>query len=303
MDNHNIFDPPKDTPRLAIGFEGERIGTVAEDHAAMGDELLEGLLCTQLGYFPKAQGHYYQRHEDFPDWVVIVCRSGTGWCETDGELRKVVAGEVLVLEPHRPHRYGAGADDPWTIFWAHIRGSEADQWGRRIVGESFPCVEVGDHVLFQQLLMSSLDLLTVPEASIEACRSASAAMRYVLAEVLRRSHFRREKGRASWLGDMLEEFHRAPEQDLLLSDLAHELGYTVPHLSRCFKELTGYSPMDYLQRLRMMKACEKLLDCNGSIADIAASVGYHDPQYFSRLFKKNHGVPPRQWRDRRVLKY
>ncbi len=64
-----------------------------------------------------------------------------------------------------------------------------------------------------------------------------------------------------------------------------------------FKEATGLSPVDYLNRLRIAKSLEYLQNDNATVAEVAASVGIHDANYFSRLFKKIIGYPPRRFKQ------
>lgn len=59
-----------------------------------------------------------------------------------------------------------------------------------------------------------------------------------------------------------------------------------------FKSHTGLSPLEYLNRVRILRALELLQTTHHSIADIAEQVGIHDPNYFTRIFKKLIGYPP-----------
>ncbi|MED1724596.1 helix-turn-helix transcriptional regulator [Brevibacillus parabrevis] len=67
------------------------------------------------------------------------------------------------------------------------------------------------------------------------------------------------------------------------------LRYSVPHLSALFKKKTGYSLIDYLIRVRMEKAASLLVETDRQLREIAESVGYREPYYFGRLFKKVYG--------------
>ena len=299
----DIFDI-NSAKRIDRGFEGQKMFVLPPEaqEAFQNEPLLKSFLCTHLGYFPKAGGHYYQRSVGFDEWVFIYCIEGSGWCETKGELRKICPGEVLLLPTQIPHRYGAMASDPWTILWGHAQGTDAELLGREIIKDRFPSVEMGSHLLLQQVLFGALEVLQAGFVR-EHLISASASMRWVWSEIRRRSKFQESEGRASWLREILLQLHCNIEKNLSLGELAQLAGCTAPHLCRCFKDLTGYSPMDYHQRLKMMKACEMMLESQHAIAKIAELVGYNDPLYFSRLFKKNYGVSPRAWRDRRVLKY
>lgn len=72
---------------------------------------------------------------------------------------------------------------------------------------------------------------------------------------------------------------------------------SVSHFSERFRRQTGQSPMAYFIHLRMRLAC-RLLDLSGkSVKTVALEVGYRDPYYFSRLFKKSMGLAPEKYRE------
>lgn len=62
-----------------------------------------------------------------------------------------------------------------------------------------------------------------------------------------------------------------------------------------YSTLKGTSPVGHLDRLRVLKALELLREYDSSIGDIAAQVGIYDANYFTRLFKKYLGYPPRHF--------
>ena len=70
-------------------------------------------------------------------------------------------------------------------------------------------------------------------------------------------------------------------------------------LSRHFREETGFSPMEYLIRLRMRNAIKALTKTNDSISEIAERCGYENIYYFSNAFKKIYGYSPSEHRKRK----
>jgi iron complex transport system substrate-binding protein len=87
-------------------------------------------------------------------------------------------------------------------------------------------------------------------------------------------------------------------QAIVLEQLARQLNYSPQYISRKFKEQTGYSPMDYVIRLRMDGARELLLATTATLQEVASHIGYPDLMYFNRIFKKNVGMTPGQYRNR-----
>ncbi|NNM67190.1 MAG: response regulator [Spirochaetales bacterium] len=89
-----------------------------------------------------------------------------------------------------------------------------------------------------------------------------------------------------------ENFQKA----ISLEDAAQAVGVHAQYLSRLFTQERGESFVDVLTRLRMSKARELLRE-GASVKETAASLGYADANYFSRLFKKWEGVPPGDFAD------
>ncbi|KWX89136.1 chemotaxis protein CheY [Paenibacillus riograndensis] len=67
------------------------------------------------------------------------------------------------------------------------------------------------------------------------------------------------------------------------------------YLRRVFRKESGYSIVDHITHIRMKKARVLLLEGNRKLADISESVGYADPNYFSKSFKKRFGVTPTEY--------
>jgi AraC-like DNA-binding protein len=89
---------------------------------------------------------------------------------------------------------------------------------------------------------------------------------------------------------------REMERITSLHALASGMGYTRNHLSDTMRDLTGVSLSSWLTGMRMARARDVLAADDVPIADVGAAVGYDDAAYFSRVFRRYHGVPPQHWR-------
>lgn len=86
--------------------------------------------------------------------------------------------------------------------------------------------------------------------------------------------------------------------DVSLASLS-ETAYLSPiYISRIFKDIMGESPIQYLIRKRMNKACDLLQQKELSISQVASAVGYQDAFHFSKLFKKYYGQSPSEYRTK-----
>lgn len=82
------------------------------------------------------------------------------------------------------------------------------------------------------------------------------------------------------------------QQSISIRDMAAAASLSESYFRNTFKDATGLAPLDYLNRLRVIKALEYIQGGGISIAEAAAKVGISDPNYFTRVFKKVMGYPP-----------
>ena len=106
---------------------------------------------------------------------------------------------------------------------------------------------------------------------------------------------------SSWQRQFMDEIIAEIEanftQGVDFEQLAAQGGITLSHFRAVFKKHTGLSPVDYLNRARIMRALELLQTSDLTISEIAIQVGIYDSNYFTRLFKKVTGYPPRYFKS------
>lgn len=86
------------------------------------------------------------------------------------------------------------------------------------------------------------------------------------------------------------------DEKLEIEKLAANVFWSPQRFRKIFKEVTGLTPIEYLNRIRIVKALEYMKNNKCTIADAAASVGIYDTNYFSRLFKKVLGYSPKHFK-------
>ncbi|MGC9352256.1 MAG: AraC family transcriptional regulator [Mariniphaga sp.] len=85
---------------------------------------------------------------------------------------------------------------------------------------------------------------------------------------------------------------------LSLRQIADEAGYSTTYFTTLFRKATNYAPLSYFSHLKVLKACEFLDYTRMKVKEISFQLGYSDPYYFTRDFKKKMGMSPRQYRNR-----
>lgn len=101
-----------------------------------------------------------------------------------------------------------------------------------------------------------------------------------------------KRGSEHLFESVCDYIHTHYAQPLTVSKLAEQSGVDENRLFYVFKKNAGIGPGDYLRRYRLNRARELLVTTQLSVAAVAEQVGYPDAFYFSRIFKKNFGIPP-----------
>jgi YesN/AraC family two-component response regulator len=95
---------------------------------------------------------------------------------------------------------------------------------------------------------------------------------------------------------IIDYLHQKIQQPFNAADLEAELHFNIDYLSRCFKQHTGLSPLQYMHRLQMEKACTLLLQTDWTLQEIGERVGQPNINYFIRLFRQIKGLSPGKYR-------
>lgn len=92
--------------------------------------------------------------------------------------------------------------------------------------------------------------------------------------------------------------HENYYQSLTISCLAEQNHINRNRLSYVFKKHAGIGPAEYLLKYRINMAQKMLYTSEAPVQQIAQAVGIEDPFYFSRVFKKQFGIPPKEYREK-----
>jgi AraC family transcriptional regulator, arabinose operon regulatory protein len=278
------------------GFPGQRLVVIPPDIvSAAGRRLITRDLCiTHIGAYHAAKGHYVSRSKGTAQCILIACISGGGVCQFNGQEWKIRAGDLLFLPPREPHLYHAEPHAPWTIFWIHFRGSRvADHLANLGVSADRPVLTIDD----PQVLLDAFED-TIRHASRGYGEAALTGLSTAFTRLLglakvhqvtlrtrsRNSDDRLNKTLAMMKGDLRRAWN--------LRELARHAGLSAPHFTELCRKQTGMPPMSWLIRLRLQRAMDLMQCGTHNVTEAARAVGYDDPFYFSRLFKKHLGVAP-----------
>ncbi len=263
--------------------------------AASQHPLLRGLFVTDAGQYPTAHGHRVSRPGGTSGAILIVCAAGCGWVQCHGQRHAVAAGDVVFIGPQQPHAYGADDADPWTIEWAHFSGNETMAWRDAIAGHAFdlhhhPAAAAGIGLarVHEQLEAGYDEIqLLLAAVALRRCLTALVAFRRVPSHAP--TSVEAVEATADWMRAHL------PAQ-VTLAMLSNKAGMSASRYSEIFRQRFGYPPIDWFMRQRVQQACHRLDVTREKVEIVGLEVGFRDPYYFSRCFRKVMGSSPRQYR-------
>ncbi|MCV6615008.1 MAG: AraC family transcriptional regulator [Cellvibrionaceae bacterium] len=263
----------------------------------MENPLTKGLYPVAMGYYPNALGHRMLRPEH-DNQLLMYCTAGRGYLRGTGFEQPVQRGDLLAMPRGQAHEYWADEQYPWSLYWLHFDGELADQLMSLICPQQ---------TLAARPIGTQPQLLALFEALFDLRHSATSRTRFIhgchqtqqlisLLAVLVRQQAESRGKRINM--DRVEAYMQQHlHGSFTLDALAEHMRSSKFHFSKKFRQHTGQSPMQYFIQLKMQYAC-KLLDSSGqSVKAIASNLGYNDPYYFSRLFKKQIGLSPAQYRS------
>lgn len=98
------------------------------------------------------------------------------------------------------------------------------------------------------------------------------------------------------LNNALNYIHDSYDTEITLNDLANIANFSREQFCRSFKLLTGTTPFNYLNRYRIIKSCEYLINTSKKITDIAVLCGFNNISYYNRVFSKFIKMSPKTYR-------
>ncbi|NAS26378.1 helix-turn-helix domain-containing protein [Herbidospora sp. NEAU-GS84] len=279
------------------GFRNQRLTVVPRRVVAEASArpVTRRLMVTDTGYYPLAADHLMRRPSGIEEAVFILCAGGLGWAVVDGVTYRIGSNAALVIPRGVPHAYGASAEAPWTIWWCHLRGTDLPELLEEIgAGPSRPVVSIRRLDRAVALLDEIVTIMERDHSPAALTGAAGAAWKLLTQIVLDRV--------MPVPGDPLQRAmaYLAERLDttVRVAELAALVGVSPSHLSALFRRATGGGVLAHHTALRMAQARNLLDTTDATVADIAREVGYTDPFYFSRHFRRLHEASPTEYRNR-----
>jgi AraC-like DNA-binding protein len=288
------MDPRVETSSWPLPANGQRFITPPRLRRLLARHPLSaGCYPLALGFYPEAAGHRMQRQQP-DDHLLIYCRAGRGWLELADGRFEVGGGDLLLLPKGLAHRYGADAGHPWTLYWVHFDGSLGDDFLRLLGWVGVRRIGLQPRLLtdFEALLGLQRQGLS-PVPFIHAAHQLQGLLSS-LAVLPARAKLK--SGRVLDVEAVRAVMRAHLHGTLNLDELAAQFKLSRFHFAKTYRQLTGHAPIQDFIQLKMALACRLLDQGDAEVRQIAEQLGYDDPYYFSRLFRKVIGMAPTHYR-------
>ncbi|MCK6471445.1 MAG: AraC family transcriptional regulator [Planctomycetes bacterium] len=227
-----------------------------------------------------------------------------GWGEGEyrGERFRAGPGHAVLMDLADVHGYRCEPNTPWEMFWVRFDGPGVHAAFESLLRAGGSCVlPVADGQRMRRDFRALFRLLGKQAPGREGWPAARlvALLANVQEGMLRSKRSSAAGGPKAPAGieaalKMLRERH---QETVALADAARAARMSPYHFLRRFKQATGFTPMAYLEQYRIGRAQEMMLaQPDLRLKEIAARVGFQDPAYFSRVFRKRAGLSPRAYR-------
>lgn len=235
------------------------------------------------------------------DYQILYVANGKTHFWFDGKEEIVSAGHMVLYKPEEIQKYVYYLEDNPEVFWIHFTGSDV----KNIL--AYHGISLDEHVFYCGVLPDYKALFRKIIQELQLCRYGyedyiASLFNDILLLVDRQQH---EQKKAT--GNVQEQIERAAayfnenyNTKISIDDYAESLHISTNWFIHNFKQYAGMSPAQYILSLRMVNAQSLLERTTYNIKEISEIVGYENPLYFSRVFKKEIGKSPTQYRKEMI---
>lgn len=232
------------------------------------------------------------------DYQILYIASGKAHFYFNGIEEIVAAGNMVIYRPKEEQRYYYYGADHTEVYWVHFTGSNVKNIMRKYgIPDKAHVIHTGTSLEYKQIFLQMIRELKLCKEDYE-----ELLVNYLkqLLIMLHRLMGRKPKGRNRLLMEEMDSavsyFHENYNKPISIEEYAAGRHMSISWFIRNFKEYTEATPAQYIQSLRISNAQTLLETTNYNVSEIAQILGYDDPFYFSRVFKKQSGLSPTEFR-------
>ncbi len=227
------------------------------------------------------------------DYQLIYLYRGAGHFFLQDSWVDLTAGNLILYRPYEPQIYSFYAEEKPEVFWIHFTGKDCDSILEKYRIEN--CY-IGENLSLRVLFQDIITELQLKKYLYEDIVTNNFYK--MLATICRsRQQFLIPLENNFSIDRLIVQINQHYMDKWTVSSMADYCKLSKGYFAHAFQNRMKVSPMHYLINLRIEKAKDLLAADTMNISAIAPLVGFDDPLYFSRAFKKAVGVTPRDFRQ------
>ncbi|MGX7126319.1 AraC family transcriptional regulator [Enterococcus viikkiensis] len=232
-------------------------------------------------------------------WVLHYCISGEGFLSTPFfPERKITAGDFFIIPSNCKNVYYPNRDNPWQYRWVGFSGNLVADYFSKMKLDKHNCVISSsfDHkmdVLFQDIYDE------FKRGNLFRTNASSFILFDTIDHInLKTNHLSQSeilfKNILSYIDDTMSE-------NISINQISKFNNIDRTYLYKLFKTHKGMGPSEYIQELKMQKACSLLRKSSLTITEIAYETGFSSSSYFSKFFHAKLGNSPSTYRKQFII--
>lgn len=228
-------------------------------------------------------------------YLIHFVSSGSGVFRVGDKEFHIRGGQAFLAYPNETISYCADESTPWEYYWVGFNGSEA---GLMLSQTDFsigdPVWDFKDDSTLMHLISAVYDCRGSRNCdTVRMTGRVYLLLAYLIEQSSRATHVSNEV----YAVKAAEYAQNNYAHGITVTDMAIHVGISRSWLYKDFCRHFHISPFSYLQGLRIDRGKALLINTKLSVKEIALSVGFDDPLYFSRAFKKETGISPVTYRQ------
>jgi len=241
-------------------------------------------------HFQETGNYLVRRPAGMDNWLIVYTLDGGGYFRTPQGETFCRRGEIGLLRNGVPHQYGTISGGHWHFMWAHFAG--LPETALLPEGDVIIC-SIPEGALQRRMLRSFRTLL---QDSRDRGRFWQELCENQLSEVLLLVASQLADGLDPRIAQIMRTLSARMKEPLTIAELAADVGLSVSRLSHLFKETTGRSVLDTLNRMRLEQAALLMAHAGRTASEAAVDVGFQSYNHFAALFRKRYEVAPSNYR-------
>lgn len=266
----------------------------------LNDEAHElGISLVSCGFEDCSEGFSVALHRR--DHFIIHCvTKGSGTVTVCDRTYLVKKGEIFVIRPDTPVAYSSlDPEETWSFAWFGFKGKDSGYYLEDSGISPDTVVKKARESIFFAAVRNCIDYFDSTAGSPSQAKFTSFLLEALYSvKTSCRPGSRLEP--SSQVDRALEFIEYNYMRGITASDVALQLSIDRTYFFRIFKARTGISPEQYIMKYRVEKAAGLLREDKHTVTEIASLVGVSDVYYFSKLFKKNVGQSPTEYKKSHI---